>query len=150
VAKKKTTKEADVRVLAVRTDHLPVNLTEPEIREAGKRLAQLEGAVGEHTAKEKEVKDRLKSERSVYEGQISQIASVIRQGHEYRPVSVRVEAHFTDGKVREIREDNGAVIAERAITESDRQESLRLLTDPEEPIGLDLAEADEADEDLPI
>ena len=112
------------RILATRTDHLPVELTEPEIREAGKRLAHLEGQLAEHTGKEKEVKDQLKHERSKIEGQVHGIAGMIRAGVEYRPTSVRVEADYKAGRVYEIREDTGEVIGERPVNETDRQAPL--------------------------
>ncbi len=108
----------------VRTEQLPVKLTENEIKDAGRKLAQLEGALGEHAAKEKEIKDDLKSKRSSFEGQIAQLASVIRQGHEYRPVSVRIEADYAEDRMYEIREDTLDTVGVRPLTEQDRQARL--------------------------
>ncbi len=118
------TSAAPKRILATRTDHLPVQLTEPEVREAGKKLAHLEGQLAEHTAKEKDVKDGLKATRSQIEGQVHGLASIIRQGYEYRPTPVRVEADYKAGRVFEIREDTGEVIGERPVNETDRQAPL--------------------------
>lgn len=111
-------------ILATRTSQLPVYLTEPEIREAGKRLAHLEGELNAHAAREKDVKDDLKAKRSSLEGQVHALAGTIRQGYEYRPTSVRIEADFAAGKVFEIREDTGEVIGERPVNETDRQSSI--------------------------
>lgn len=128
---------APKRILATRTDHLPVQLTESEIREAGKKLAHLEGQLAEHTAKEKDVKDSLKATRSQIEGQVHGLAGVIRQGYEYRPTPVRVEADYKQGRVFEIREDTGEVIGERPVNETDRQAPLFDAAPPEKGEPLD-------------
>ena len=112
------------RILATRTEHLPVQLTESEIREAGQELAPLEGQLTEHGLKEKDIKDQLKSTRSKLEGQVHGLASIIRAGVEYRPTPVKVEADYKAGRVYEIREDTGEVIGERAVNETDRQAPL--------------------------
>ena len=109
------------RILATRTQQLPVQLSEPEIREAGKRLAQLEGELARHGQKEKEIREQLRGERSTMEGKLSALAAIIRQGYEHRPIPVRVEADYREGKVYEIREDTGEVVADRPVNEQDRQ-----------------------------
>jgi hypothetical protein len=124
-------KSEDVRVLQVKTGLLPVELTEKETRDMGKRLAALEGELSAHTNKEKEIKDNLKGERSSLEGKISSLAVVVNQGHEYRPVSVRVEVDYGTNTVREVREDTGEIIAERAATEEERQSHLNLGEPPD-------------------
>lgn len=112
------------RTIAVQTRQLPCELTEVEERELGKKLAHLEGALASHEAGEKEVKDQLKSKRSSLEGQIHGIAGVIRQGHEYRPVDVKIEADYSASRVYEIRQDTGEVITDRPLREDERQTSL--------------------------
>lgn len=112
------------RILAVQTKQLPCTLTEIETRDAGKKLAHLEGLLAQHTAEEKDVKDALKAKRSSIEGQIHALAGMIRQGYEYRPVDVKIEADFHASKVFEIRQDTGEVVAERAMQDHERQRSL--------------------------
>jgi hypothetical protein len=119
-------KSKDVRVVQAKTVILPVELTEKETRDFGKRLAALEGELSAHTNKEKEVKDNLKGERSSLEGKIKSLAVTLNQGHEYRPVSVRVEVDYRTNTVREIREDTEEIVSERAPTEEERQASLDL------------------------
>lgn len=116
------------KILATKTAQLPVPLTDPEMKRAGEKLAQLEGDLNAHALKEKDVKDSLKSTRSSLEGQIHALAAVIRQTFEYRPVAVRVEADYEAKKVFEIREDSGEVIGERDLNEQDRQASIFDLT----------------------
>jgi hypothetical protein len=115
---------AKKKILATKTDHLPVPLTEPELREAGKQLAHLEGDLAAQTASEKDIKDGLKAKRSALEMRISLLANTIRAGLEYRPIPVRVEADFEENIVREIREDTGATVSTRPVTEQDRQSTL--------------------------
>jgi hypothetical protein len=124
-------KDNDLRVLQVKTGLLPVELTEKETRDMGKRLAALEGELSAHANKEKEIKDNLKGERSSLEGKISSLAVTLNQGHEYRPVSVRVEIDYRTNTVREVREDTGEIVAERAATEGERQASLDLGGPPD-------------------
>lgn len=116
------------KILSTRTSQLAVTLTDPEVRRAGEKLAQLEGEVAAHVLKAKDVTDQLKSTRSSLDGQIHALAAIIRQGFEYRPVPVRVEADFEAKKVFEIREDTGEVIGERDVNEQDRQASIFELT----------------------
>jgi hypothetical protein len=112
------------RILATKTNELPCPLTEPELREAGKRLAHLEGDLAAQTAREKDVKDDLKSKRSALEMQISMLANTIRAGLVYRPTPVRVEADYEENVVREIREDTGETVSTRPVNEQDRQATL--------------------------
>ena len=112
------------KILATRTDQLPVPLTEPEIREAGKQLAHLEGDLAAQTASEKDIKDGLKAKRSALEMRISLLANTIRAGLEYRPIPVRVEADYEENVVRDIREDTGEAITTRPMNAQDRQVTL--------------------------
>jgi hypothetical protein len=127
---------AKKKILATKTDHLPVPLTEPELREAGKQLAHLEGDLAAQTASEKDIKDGLKAKRSALEMRISLLANTIRAGLEYRPIPVRVEADFEDGVVREIREDTGATVSTRPVTEQDRQSTLFPVSTKPAPTSL--------------
>jgi hypothetical protein len=120
------------QVVQVKTALLPVELTEKEVRDYGKRLAALEGELGCHTRKEKEIKDGLKGERSSLDGKISNLAAILNQGHEYRPVSVRVEIDYQTNTVTEYREDTGEAVGERSATEDERQASLNLDLPPAE------------------
>jgi hypothetical protein len=124
-------KSKDVRVVQAKTVILPVVLTEKETRDFGKRLAALEGELSAHESKEKEIKDNLKGERSSLEGKIKSLAVTLNQGHEYRPVSVRVEIDYRTNTVREVREDTGEIVSERASTEEERQSTLDLGGPPD-------------------
>ncbi len=74
------------KILATKTAQLPVPLTDPEMKRAGEKLAQLEGDLNAHALKEKDLKDALKATRSSLEGQIHALAAVIRQTFEYRRI----------------------------------------------------------------
>lgn len=123
-------KAREKQTIQVKTGMLAVELTEKETKDMGKRLAALTGKLDAHGHKEKEVKDGLKGERSALEGEISKVAAIVNQGHEYRPVSIRVEADYGNNMVREYREDTGEIVGERALSEDERQASLDLALSP--------------------
>ena len=115
---------ATKKILATKTAQLKVLLTEPEKKAVGEKLAQAEGELRDHTAKSKDIAAELKAKKETIDNALRSLGQVARNGYEYRPVPVRVEADFREGKVYEIREDSGEVVGERAVTEHDRQASI--------------------------
>lgn len=94
-------KSNDVQVIQAKTALLPVELTEKETREYGKRLAALEGELGAHTRKEKaeatfyalaSAEDRLL--RSL------EIARAVTEACEGRGVIVPEAVALADGRLK--------------------------------------------------
>ncbi len=118
--------------VAVQVRELPVQLTDDEVRELGRRLAHIQGQLSAHEKRESDVKADLKAKRASLESQASVVGGLIRAGEEclirageeYRPVDVVVEHVLDEGLIREVRSDTGEVIAERPLREDERQRSL--------------------------
>ena len=99
-------------------------LTEKEKIERGQQMARELELCDAAEAEKKEVTDNLSKEIKKHYGAASSIGQVIRQGFEYRPVECEEERDFTNGVVRIIRLDTGAVEEEREMTPEERQASL--------------------------
>ena len=112
------------RVLGTRTEQLPVQLTEPEKKELGARMARLEGELREHVRRTKEIAGDMKARKDALDGDLGRVGLVLRQGYELRAIPVRHEADFAAGLVTEVREDTGEVVRERALQPQERQGTL--------------------------
>lgn len=112
------------RVLATRTQMLKVPLTEVELREVAEQTYRVEGDLRDFYGHKKEVTSELKAKEEELDAKLARLGRLGRDKHEYRPVPVRIEADYKAGKVYEIREDTGEVVAERAVNEQDRQAPL--------------------------
>jgi hypothetical protein len=139
------------KVLATKTSQLKVLLTDAEKRKVAEALAQAEGELRDHTAKAKDIGAELKAKKEQIDNALRVLGQTARNGYEYRPVAVRVEADFRQGRVYEIREDTGEVVGERPLTEQDRQGSIFDAPPVDElrrEAGKAVARMNEAAEDL--
>jgi hypothetical protein len=112
------------KILATKTSTLKVPLTEPELNEVAEQTYKVEGDLRTFYGHKKEVTSDLKAKEEQLDAQLARLGRLGRDKHDYRPVPVRVEADFKEGKVFEIREDTGEIIAERPVNEQDRQAQL--------------------------
>jgi hypothetical protein len=115
---------AAVKILATKTATLKVPLTDQELKEVAEQTYRVEGDLRAFYAHKKEVTSDLKAKEESLDSQLAKLGRLGRDKCEYRPVAVRVEADFRAGKVFEIREDTGEIVAERAVNEQDRQSDL--------------------------
>ena len=99
---------------------LPVALTPDEVRERGELLAReletLANMETQQTAEKKEMKDDLDTQY----GQVNQIARVVRDRIEQRPVEVECRLNMALGLVEEVRVDTGEIITTRNFREGDK------------------------------
>jgi hypothetical protein len=112
------------KVLATKTQHLPVPLTPAELAKVAEEMGRVEGDLRAFWAKKKQVSAELKEQEERLDAEMGKFGRLQRDKKEYRPVPVRVEADFRAGKVYEIREDTGEIVGERAVNEQDRQASI--------------------------
>lgn len=113
-----------MKVLGVKTRELPVKLTEAELADRSQRLAQVEGKLRDYNAETKEIGSQRKSVRDQLENELRSLGLVVRSKQEYRPVDIRCEAHFAEGKAIFYREDTDELIESRALTAAEKQEAL--------------------------
>jgi hypothetical protein len=112
------------RILATKTSLLKVPLTEAELREVAEQTYRVEGDLRTFYGHKKDVTSELKAKEEKLDAELARLGRLGRDKHEYRPTPVRVEADYRVGKVFEIREDTGEVVAERPVNEQDKQTTL--------------------------
>lgn len=99
---------------------LPVTLTPDDVRERGELLAReletLTNMETQQTAEKKEMKDDLDTQY----GQVNQLARVVRDRLEQRPVECECRLNMALGLVEEVRTDTGEIITTRNFRESDK------------------------------
>ena len=100
-------------------------LTPVEIRDTGERMARAVGEMNETAATLKSVSTELKARIASTEGTISECATKIRSGYEFRPVEVSVYFDYATGTVRKVRNDTFEEIEERPMTAHERQRSIK-------------------------
>jgi hypothetical protein len=106
-------------------EKLLVQLTQQEVFERGKRLAELHQSLDEHVAHEADVKEELKRAKARIEREMRECAEAVRTGHELRTVAVIEEPDYRTGIVTERRGDTHEVVRRRPIRDEERQ--LRLV-----------------------
>lgn len=102
-------------------EKLLVKLSDQEVYERGRRLAELHQTLDEHIAHEAEVKEELKHAKARIEREMRECAEAVRNGHELRTVSVVAEPDYRTGIVTERRADSLEVIRRRPIRDEERQ-----------------------------
>jgi hypothetical protein len=106
------------------TEDLSCDLTQSEVLERGRRMAQVDGEIDAHTSHEINVKADLKATRARLEAERSKLSACVRSGTEARPVEVEHLADFEAGVVKEIRIDTGKLIRSRVLLSTERQLAL--------------------------
>jgi hypothetical protein len=106
---------------------LTVALTATEIAEHAQRAAHL---LQDHDARAEEFKEQARENKLTLDRLTSEMrdhARAVREGREFRDVACERVYNWTVGSVQDVRLDTGEVIAERAMTEAERQKSLDFL-----------------------
>lgn len=113
----------------MKTERLPVKLTEDEIREKGKKLAQLMHDKTEVEVEAKNTAAGFKLRIKDIESAGSTLAHEIKSGKEMRQVEVHEQFDYRRGVVEVLRADTMEPIFSRALKPEERQERLRIDTD---------------------
>lgn len=109
-------------VLGTANELLPVKLTDDQVRDRGRELAQrVEGRTSE-IADQKTQRDRMKKDIEDLDGDIARLSRVVRSGEEDQFVAV--ESRLEGEMVVSVRTDTGEQLRSRQATESERQISL--------------------------
>lgn len=116
---------AELSLISVKeTQYLPVELTEEETIDRSRSLA---GLNQKRTATEAEKAEATKRFGDIIKGlavQIDDLAKIVAEGKEIRPVQCRKEYHTPrTGEVRIVRTDTEEVVEERAMYRSEIEES---------------------------
>lgn len=106
-------------VLTTRRELLPVQLTDDEVRERGRELAQRIQARAAEAAEQKRLKEAMKEALMRLDEQIADLSHRVKSGIEERFVDV--QDRLVDGRVETIRMDTGEVLRTRTATDAERQ-----------------------------
>lgn len=108
----------------MKTEKLPVRLTEPELRARGDELAE---KVRDRRLLDEQRKDTARDYRErleVMDEQIGELARAVRDRTEDREVNIREEPDFKRGVMQIVRLDTGETVRERVLEEGERQGNL--------------------------
>lgn len=108
----------------MKTERLPVVLTDSELKEKGQLLAALEEERNQKEVEAKRVAKEFKDDLDELKGDIRRAALTINDGFELRPVEVFSRKNL-DLKVREwVRKDTGEIFRTDPLTAEDLQGEL--------------------------
>lgn len=103
------------------TQQLKVKLRDYDLVVKARELAQVLEQLDEQGAHEALARAEWKQERARLEKRRSELAQVVREGHEVREIPVAIHADWQTMTAVEIRKDTGEVVNERALTAEERE-----------------------------
>ena len=106
--------------------YLPCKLTQKEIYEAGKSLADALKKKTEHEVRLETFKQQVKAEITSAEGEAQKFQGLVSSEIEYRMVDVETRFDFKTGRASVVRMDTGELLKTREITDEERQRLLPL------------------------
>jgi hypothetical protein len=109
----------------------PFKLTDTEVAERGKQLAQLGYQLSANKESAKEAAASFKKKAQEIESQQSALARVVSEGQEYRPMPCHWIYVEREAKAFLLRDDTGETVADRPLTSAE----LAALRQGELPLG---------------
>jgi hypothetical protein len=106
------------------TKDLPVVLTNRELRVRADELAKTVDHVKHIKAEKKANATKFKTQIEEAEGKIGDLATVVKERKELRPVEVVWEANYERSTMELVRLDTGEAIQVRSMTDKERQRQL--------------------------
>src|SRR5262245_35090842 len=106
------------------TRKLPCLLTDEDLLDRGKQLANAEHDYGLVEAELKEAKADFKDQLDAIEERISELTTAIRDRVETRDVECSINNNFGTLQKEVIRSDTGEIVETYTMTEAERQGSL--------------------------
>lgn len=103
------------------TRELRCKLTEEELLDRARALANACEEVSAEERRQKEIKSDLKAQLEAKEAARAQLSAVVSAGAEYRSIDVEQVFDFETGMVTLYRTDTGEQIERRRMTEDERQ-----------------------------
>jgi len=120
-----TTPERNVRIMKEK-HYLEVQLTEDELKQDGKELADSFKRKNAIEAEMETFKAQKKAEVTQCEGDIAKNAALVSAGKEMRMVDCEVTLDFNAGKRTVARIDNGIIVNERKLNDDEKQLELNV------------------------
>lgn len=113
-----------MRTISVENEMLPVDLTDSEKIDFGRRLADIGFEIAEKESAKSSIAKQIGEEIKELEAQANTVGACIRSGTERREIPVETSADDVTLEVVKIRIDTGEVLSRRAMTPEERQVSM--------------------------
>jgi hypothetical protein len=116
----------DTEVIGRATEELLVTITTHEVLGYAEELARCETQLQELATHAEAMKKDLKAKESAILARRSELAAIVREKRASRPVEVQLLANFTAGTLSKVRVDTGETVAQRKLSDEERQSRLPL------------------------
>lgn len=107
----------------MKTESLPVPLTQEEIAERADRMATALRKITELEIEKKAKNDEIKHKKEELEKDIAVWASQVREKAENREVEIELQSNWETGQIETFRLDTGELIRTRPMTPSEKQKT---------------------------
>lgn len=111
------------KVLGNKIEDVAYSLDQEEFRDRAQTLARIEEEISDEEKRQAQLKADMKAQITALSAKRSKLSLVVRDGREYRPTRLTIEADFEAGIVRELTTD-GRVHKQRPLREDERQTSM--------------------------
>lgn len=108
------------------TRRLKCQLTDAELLQAGRDLADSQQQMSELDSELKEMQQQIKSKIAREETRIGEITSMIRSGYTFRQVDCEQTKDYTDGVITVYRNDTNELVETEKMSQDERQTKLKL------------------------
>jgi hypothetical protein len=107
-----------------KTIYLPCTMTDPEIVESAKKMAERLSKLDQLEDQLASVKKQIGADVDACNAQIAKLKDMVRTGIEHRDVQCTVRYEWKRGKKITQRDDTGEIVVEEVISEGERQQNL--------------------------
>lgn len=113
-----------MRTISVENEMLPVDLTDSEKIDFGRRLAELGYEISGIEERKASIAKQLGEDIKALEQQANTVGACIRSGTERREIPVETQADDERCEIIKLRIDTGEILSRRAMTPEERQVSM--------------------------
>lgn len=121
--------------MKIKIVHMPVQLTDAELRAKGKQQAETMVEYGEIEAERKALTATFAAKMKERRKILDKLAVEVRTGFEVRPVECELVPRWGDHTVITVRRDTGEHVDTRPMSPGERQLELRTFEAEDDPTG---------------
>ena len=123
-------KDEGIKIRKKSTQRIAVKLTDRELLDYGKALAQSENDIRSEREQQDAMRAGMKETLQRIESRRMMLAGLVSSGEEYREIDCDDVFDYDTGRVTRHRLDTGEVVIERPMTDEERQRSIALVGGP--------------------
>lgn len=105
----------------IKTENLPVPLSEKEMLSHGERIGILLHEIDEIDAKKKAANDLHKTQRERLEAEVRQLGGELKNKAKIQQVQVKEVSNWEQAQIEVVRMDTGEIVRARDMTATERQ-----------------------------